>query len=261
MSYVLVDAALSIALLLGVLACREIGRRLGRRIPADDAVPDEGTAAIQAAVFGLYGLLVAFTFSDATSRFDDRRELVAREAAVVESVGRLVDVLPLQAQPAVRAGLRRYVTARLSAHRAVEDWSTLEGHEAEARDLSRELWRQSVAALRSSPGADGAQPLLQALNEMAAVSASRSAALRRHQPLVVFVLLVAFAFASALTSGYAGAHRGSRRWFHGVLFATVSALSFFVILDLEDPRRGLIRVDDADRALTQALAALEESSR
>lgn len=261
MSYVLVDVALSALLFVGVLATREVGLRLGRRIPADDAVPDEGTAAIQAAVFGLYGLLVAFTFSGATNRFDDRRDLVAREAVAIEAVGRLVDVLPPQAQPGARERLRRYVSARLAAHRAVDDWTALERHEAEARDLAGEVWQQTVAALRTSPGTDGAQPLFEALNEMAAAFAARAAALRRHQPTVVFVLLVAFAFASALTSGYAGAHRGSRRWFHGVLFAAVSALAFFVILDLEDPRRGLIRVDDADRALTQALAALETPSR
>jgi hypothetical protein len=35
---------------------------------------------VEGAVFGLLGLLIAFTFSGAASRFDDRRALIVEEA-------------------------------------------------------------------------------------------------------------------------------------------------------------------------------------
>ena len=62
-------------------------------------------------------------------------------------------------------------------------------------------------------------------------------------------MLAATALVSAVLVGYgmAGGRRRSR--FHMLAYALVLSAAFYVILDLEYPRLGLIRVDDADAAL------------
>jgi uncharacterized membrane protein len=47
-----------------------------------------------------------------------------------------------------------------------------------------------------------------------------------------------------------------QRWLHMVGFAAVTSIAFFVILDLEFPRRGLIRVDSADQVLHELRASM-----
>jgi len=47
------------------------------------------------------------------------------------------------------------------------------------------------------------------------------------------------------------AKRTSRSWLHIVLYAAVIAVTVYAVLDLEYPRFGLIRIDEADRALIQ----------
>jgi hypothetical protein len=53
---------------------------------------------------------------------------------------------------------------------------------------------------------------------------------------------------SALLAGYAIVSK-SRSWLHILCFAFVIAVTVFVILDLEYPRLGLVRVDAFDQAL------------
>ncbi len=48
-----------------------------------------------------------------------------------------------------------------------------------------------------------------------------------------------------------------RSWTHAIGFVAVFALTVYVMLDLEYPRRGLIRIDDMD----QVLIELRESMR
>jgi tryptophan-rich sensory protein len=78
-----------------------------------------------------------------------------------------------------------------------------------------------------------------------------------HPPPAVFVLLFALMLLSALLAGYAMAAAKTRNWLHRVTFALTLAGAAYVILDLEYPRFGLIRVD----AFDQALVDLRQSMR
>ena len=60
----------------------------------------KGSGAAEAAVFGLLGLLIAFTFSGAASRFEDRRHLITEEANAIGTAYLRIDLLPGDAQPA-----------------------------------------------------------------------------------------------------------------------------------------------------------------
>src|SRR5262249_4038387 len=67
----------TISLFVGMLVCLELGRRLGlRRLQEDSSAATEGIGAVDGAVFAVLGLLIAFTFSGATARFDARRQLM-----------------------------------------------------------------------------------------------------------------------------------------------------------------------------------------
>lgn len=77
MSYISLTLFLTAALFVGMIVMLEIGRRIGiRRTAADPDGAKSGTGAMDGAVFALLGLLIAFTLSGATSRFDERRNLI-----------------------------------------------------------------------------------------------------------------------------------------------------------------------------------------
>jgi hypothetical protein len=103
---------------------------------------------------------------------------------------------------------------------------------------------------------DGVPPstmtlVIGALNEMIDITAIRTMATRSHPPAVVFLLLVAMSLVCALLVGYATSQNPARSWLHTVTFAAVISLTVYVIIDIEFPRVGLIRVDSADDVLLQ----------
>jgi hypothetical protein len=104
---------LTFGLFLGMLLCLEIGRHIGiRRLKDDSVTAAEGIGAADGAVFAVLGLLIAFTFSGATARFDSRRQLIVEETNDIGTAYRRLDLLRSDAQPALRESFRRYLDAR-----------------------------------------------------------------------------------------------------------------------------------------------------
>jgi hypothetical protein len=91
--------------------------------------------------------------------------------------------------------------------------------------------------------------LLPALNEMIDITTTRAVANQNHPPLVVFLLLCGLSLVGALLVGYSTSTDKDRNWFHTVVFAAFLSLTVYVIVDIEFPRLGLIRVDAADQVL------------
>ena len=102
-------------LFIAMLAFVEIGRRIGfhRKF--------EGLGAVEGAVFGLMGLLIAFTFGSAAVRFETRRNLVVEEVNDIGTAYLRLDLLPPAAQPKLRDAFRRYVDSRLAFYRSLPD--------------------------------------------------------------------------------------------------------------------------------------------
>src|SRR6185369_11884510 len=87
-------------LVLGVAGCLEIGRALGLRgLKGDPGGALSGLGPIEGAIFGLMGLILAFTFSGAAERFDLRKHLIIEEANAIGTAYLRVDLLPPAAQP------------------------------------------------------------------------------------------------------------------------------------------------------------------
>lgn len=93
----------AVGLLVGIILLLELGRKLGRRRRGQDGEgAGAGLGVVEGAVFTLMGLLVAFTFSGAASRFDLRRQLIVEEANAIGTAWLRLDLLPAEAQPGLR---------------------------------------------------------------------------------------------------------------------------------------------------------------
>lgn len=236
-----------------MLAALEVGRRIGRkRWLADPAGAHSGLGALEGAVFGLMGLLMAFTFSGAATRFDTRRDLLLKEANAIGTVWLRLDLLPAAARAELRAELNAYVDQRLAATRA-------RATQADGSLTTREqrLWTRAVAAAQEAPDARVTQLLLPAINDMFDIASARYLASQTHPPGVIYAMLLVLAFACALLAGHGMAGGQRRSWLHVVAFTGTLLMALYVIADLEFPRRGFIRVDRYD----QLLVDLRESMR
>jgi hypothetical protein len=249
MSVTLLAALTALGLFGGVLLLEEIGRRVGvRRMARDSEGARAGAGAVEGAVFGLLGLLIAFTFTGAAARFDDRRHLITEEANDIGTAWLRLDLLPASAQPPLRESFRRYLDSRLEVYQKLPDLGAAQAALARSVALQGEIWNQAVAACREAP-APANMLLLPALNQMIDITTTRTVATKIHPPAIIFVMLVVLTLIGGLFAGYGMAAAKTRSWVHMVGFAFVMAAGVYIILDLEYPRMGLIHLHDADQVL------------
>src|SRR6266850_2945860 len=253
MGFALSVLLVALSLFVGMVLLLEVGRRIGlRRMRKDPEGARAGVGTIEGSIFALLGLLIAFTFSGASARFDTRRHLIVEETNAIGTAYLRLDLLPAAAQPPLRDSFRRYLDSRLAVYRKLPDITAAKEELARSNILQREIWHQALAAAR----VEGAPPaaailLLPALNTMIDITTSRTVATQMHPPTIVFVMLFGLALVASLLAGYGMTGSKVRRWFHMLGFALVMAFAVYVILDLEYPRLGLIRLDAFDQALVE----------
>ena len=148
---VLAVMLLILLLFVALLACLELGYRIGRR--RIELNPDivAGVGVIEAGVFGLLGLLLAFQFSVGQSRLEFRRELIVREADAIGTAYLRIDLLPQAAQPPLRDLFRRYTDTRIAAFDSLPDAQKYEQKLAEASGLQSQIWSAAVSAAQADP--------------------------------------------------------------------------------------------------------------
>ena len=186
----------------------------------------------------------------AAARFDTRRQQIVDEANEIGSAYKLVDLLPPEVQPPLRDKFREYVDSRLEAYRRMPDISAAKTEFERSKTLQDEIWTRSVSATRDTGYQPVALQILPAIGRMMSISTERTAALYTHPPIIIFIMLAGLMFAGALLAGYGMASRKSRNWLHTIAFASILALTFYVIRDLEYPRLpGLVGMNDFDNVL------------
>lgn len=233
----------------GALICLGLGRSLGKSFIGKNPDRETGMGVIDAAIIGLLGLLLAFTFYGAASRFDTRRQLVVDETNIIGTVYKRIDLLPPEYRPALKEKLRLYVDSRLTIFRELTNPEVLASETKRSLEIQQEFWNESVAAAQASDWTPAGMLLIPSINQMLDISTTRTMVLKLHPPLVVFFLLTALVLASGLIAGFESARATSKSWMHIIVFCLIMTLMAFVIVDLEFPRVGFFRVDAFDEAL------------
>lgn len=218
----------------------------------------EGLASIEAALFGLLGLMLAFTFAAAASRADLRRDRTVEAANAISTAISRADLYPAVERAGFRDEFREYVDARIAFQRAGLQSAALEQAVGRTIAAERRLWRR-VTRLAADPRHSTRTLLMvPALNQMFDAATSRLAAHRSRVPDLVLWVLFVLANASAYASGYGTASRGQPvLWAHAVL-ALLTGLVVFAVLDLDRPNRGLVRLTTEHRMLEDVRARLDE---
>jgi len=255
MKLVLMVGLLAAGFFLVMLGFLEAGRRLGARQVARDG---EGakSSTVDAAVFGLMGLLIAFTFSGAAGRFDARRQLVVQEANDIGTAWLRLDLLPASEQSSLREKFRQYVASRLAVYRRLPDIQAARTELARSTALQRDIWTQAVSACKETT-TPAPMLLLPALNQMFDITTTRTMAAQMHPPALIYAMLFLMMLAGSSLAGYGMATAKARNWFHILVFLAVNVLAIYLILDFEFPRFGLIQLGGFDQVLVDLQQSLK----
>ena len=241
----------AVLLFLGMLTLLEVGRRLGvRRRPKESEGERGSLGTVEGAVFALFGLMVAFTFSGAATRLNEKRMLIAEEVNTIETAYLRLHLLPSEARTGLQDLFREYVDSRLETYRKLPNMALAKLEMAKSKQLQEEIWTDAVAATvlpKSHP--DAGKLLLPALNNMIDITTTRTMALELHPPRIIYVLLFGLGLICSLLAGYRMSSAQHRSWLHIFGFTVMTVIIVYVMLDGEYPRAGLIRLATADQLL------------
>ena len=237
------DIAIAVGLFFGLFLALEIGYRLGRRATADlDARASGLIGAVQGAILGLLGLLLAFSFAAAGSRFLERQDLIVQEANAIGTAYLRADLLEDSHGSALRSSLQRYTQHRVELSGRLRS-GVLPADLAEAERLQGAMWDAAVAGVTARPAT--MVVVLPPVNDVIDLHSTRVAAGRKHLPLPVMGLLVACSLLAIGVIGYGSGTGGRRRLALTVPLAALIGLSLWITIDLDHPRAGMLQLSDA----------------
>jgi hypothetical protein len=242
--YQLNEYVVWLLLLMVLAAITEAGYWLGRRAKArlgDEAVAsDDHTREVQTALFAVLGLLLAFTYSMAVSRFDDRKQALTAETTAIQTAYLRTQLLPTALQTSEAALLRHYVDLRLASARP--DWYRDAILKNQTHALQQQMWAPAAEAAKQDPQSNTLQLFVESLNDLITAQGKRDAARLNHLPGSALYLLFAVSALSLGVLGYrAGLGRG-RSLLGTVLLVLLIGTLLVVILDIDHPYQGLITI-------------------
>lgn len=212
--------------------------------------------ALQAALLGLLALLLGFSFSMATARWDMRKRAAIDEANAIGTTYLRTSLLPEPQRSEIRTQLVAYVDARLSPDVMSPDPAARARSVAEAQRIQSRVWELAVAAAFADPRPTTSGLFVQSLNAMIDAHGTRVALGEDRVPEIILWILLAVGVGSLALTGYATGAARRRRLVAGGLVAVLVALVVVLIVDLDRPSRGVIRVSDTNlRSLREAMHA------
>jgi hypothetical protein len=225
---------------LGLL--REAGCLLRRRVAPDGSTEESSDKGyLFSGMLGLLALLIAFTFSLAVDRFEARRNLVAAEANAIGTAEMRTQMLPAPDGPRLTNMLRNYARTREAYGFAqAVDRPALSRASAAQRSELQAAAIASLSPLATTP----LGPFVgQSINSVLDIGVEREAMNDARVPLTILRALILYALLTASMLGYGltgprARHRGTT-----VIFFSLLTLAIVLILDLDRPRGGTIRID------------------
>jgi hypothetical protein len=233
-----VAAAYAGVVLVILISC-EIGYQFGRRVQTHTR--EELPVSLGPMVGGLLGMLafvLAMTFSIAASQHDLRRKSVLEEANAVGTAYLRSDLLEPQYGTEVKRLLREYVDVRLRAASGGDVKVAI----ARSVEIHKLLWAQVSAAALSTPSTNTAL-MVQITNEVIDMHEKRvTAALRNRIPGSIWIALSAISVLTMMVLGAQTGLAGKRALVAVIPLSLAFAALIVLIVDLDRPEKGLIRV-------------------
>jgi hypothetical protein len=201
----------------------------------DDVRPDFGT--VLAATLTLLGLIIGFSFSMATTRYDLRKTYEESEANAIGTEYIRADLLPAADGARVRDLLRQYTDLRIRFYttRSEDDLAQID---TATTKVQNELWTAT-----SKPAMGQPTPVIAltvaGMNDVINSQGYTQAAWWNRIPGGAWALMFVIALFCNVMLGY-GARKVDARLL--MVLPLVVAISFLLISDIDSPRRGFIKV-------------------
>jgi hypothetical protein len=216
-----------------------VGTRIAQRKPYDEATRSDSNLVL-GATLTLLSLLVGFSFSMATGRYDQRKNYEEAEAnAIGTEYVRLELLSPSEARDGRRL-LSTYLNERIQFY-VLHDPAALARTAESTSRLQDDLWSVVRGAANARPTPVTAL-VASGMNDVLNSQGYTQAAWLYRIPPSAWITMLLIAICATVLFGYGAHARFAEHRGQFMILPLVASIAFALIADVDSPRHGLIQV-------------------
>jgi hypothetical protein len=226
-----------------------LGRYAGKLWRKEEEEPRGGVNSLLAALFALFGFILAFTFGMSGNRYDNVRNITVQEANDIGTAVLRADLYPDSVRNAFRTDFKTYLEARIAYYENVADTILFYKAKEDAAKAAGALWSRVMQQSKLPNMLIPSNNMIPALNSMFDIATTRDVALKARVPDVIVYMLFILALASSFIAGFTSLAIRHKDWIVVAGFALLSSMIIYITLDLGRPLRGIIKSDVGEQAI------------
>jgi hypothetical protein len=202
-----------------------------------------GVNSLLGALFGLWAFMLAFTFGQSGSRFENVRAMIVDEGNILRNTILRADFFPDSVRAAYRIELRKYLEERISYYEDDADEVKFSKNREELGKTAEALWTRTVALSKRPDLSGPANNMANNLSSLFDIGIKREAFLSAGIPMPINLMLVGLALTISLVGGFTTPTIKRKEWILVFVFALLASMILYITIDLARPMQGLIKPD------------------
>ncbi|HEX4850625.1 MAG TPA: hypothetical protein VFV08_07460, partial [Puia sp.] len=188
-----------------------LGYHARKRISRLHPEKEVSFGAAEGSLYGLMALLLAFSFSIVTTKFESRRQLIIDEANLINSAILRSNLYPDSIKQRLLPDLKQYLESRIAYY----DLGDGPGEDKiktilnESDQHFNSVWSKTNLLTRDKENLSQTEQMVRVLIDMKNIAATREAARQGSVPLLITLVLLILVFVSSFLMGY-GVKPGQR---------------------------------------------------
>ncbi len=211
---------------------------------------DTEIGPLEGSLLALFAFFLGFTFNLAANRYDARRQVIIAEANNIGTAILRADLYPDSSRQTMRSHFKNYVEYRLDYFNAGIDEKKISVALLNAQKEADTIWNMSTALAQNIKYTDATRLMIPALNAMNDSVTTRDATKNATVPESILWVLFSLGIFSALIIGYSTKSQ-KVNYITGIIFITMISVSFYMIIDLDRPRRGIINLEESNKKILE----------
>jgi len=219
-----------LTVLLGVIAT-ELGVWLSKKARlAEAGGPPPPTGSLVGAILGLLAFMLGFTFSNASTRYSNRKELVIQQARAISTCYLRSGIIPEPQKNEIRALLTDYIGILVN----LKNPSDIDSNVSKLEILNLQIWDKASSLVRENMDPDLRALYIQSVNEIIEnYSKRKTIALVHRVPNVIWGALYLLFILGMFIVGHEISESRRRRLLNTPIMAAAFALIVTVIADMD----------------------------
>ncbi|GAO43591.1 hypothetical protein [Flavihumibacter petaseus] len=244
-------STLCVLLFLFCIATVILGRYIRNRFFQNDAQESRGGVnSLLGALFGLWGFLLAFTFSNSSAKFENVRIVTVDESNAIRNTILRTDAIPDSLRKVFRSNLRAYTDVMIDYYNA-KKISEFNIAREKAIAISSRLWTDAVNTAQLPGVAGPGSVMMSSLTTMFDLAEKRDALLQSGVPDLIIYILFALALAISFIGGFTTPVIQFKEWVVICGFLVMACSIIYATLDLGRPLRGTIQLKTGKERLVE----------